>query len=441
MTLNKGVSIGLVFLGMSSSSALAQGQVYFIATDFLNARSSNTVSGNNVIGQFSLNDEVVVLDETDSSSELVKVRVIQSVSISRGTVAFASKKYLSENFVRNERNKYFVVQNIATEKTRVYERCFETPYCAHKLILETDMIVGRPEVGTKSDRYAYTTWLGHSKISEWIKFYQDGAEHYPPWYSEGQDVKSIPSPTTNGVSNILASRNWLTGENGESTVYGAFGWYAAKVIPADDKTGMNFQWMHGTIGWGVDGSAPIKLTRGFLMNLFSNPASAGCTRLENRAIAFLRHTLAVGTDIYRIYAMENIRRNGLERYRNQETFSWKYLLLADGAQKRNGLTADEESLFQNRVEVSRKNFIERGAYVVDQMPTIAPLNYEESATSGRSGDRYRIGSSSFRGYFLVDEGRLYDYQHPKVPSNPSPIRVSGFSGFKDSVPRFLEARK
>lgn len=425
----------------STESSFGLGQIYYITADFLNARSTNSINTNNVLGKLSLNDQVELIDLPQAASALVQVRVVRSAALATGAIAYVSRDYLGADFVRNQSNKYFVIQNVATEKTRVYERCFQSPDCPHKMVMETDMIVGRPESGTKHDPCAYTTWLGHAKISEWVKFYQDGAGHYPHWYKEGQSLQSIPKPITQGISKIASSRKWLTRHNGSSTVYGAFGWYAAKITPGDDVTGMNYQWLHGTIGWGSDGSAPVELTRGFLMNLFTNPASAGCTRLENRAIAYLRHLLPVGTDIYRVYAMESKRSLALYQ---QRTSLWDYALLTDGAQKSNGLTADAKSLIEQSIPIiAGKNLIERGQYEVDQYPTPVALDYTYSASSGKSGDRYRINTGSakkenrFKGYFLVDEGRLVNYQHPRNAKSPGPIRVSGLPDFKNSVPDFL----
>lgn len=263
---------------------------------------------------------------------IVRIVVAAFSTLNSAIVVKADVDYFSEKSVYFPESKYFVIQNIATEITRVYERCTTNPGCPHRLIMETEMVVGRPEEGTKENPHAFKTWLGHAKISEWKKFYQDGLAHYPHWYRAGQDPNDIPGPITNGSSRLVSAQKWITkNEAGEKTVYGAFGWYAAKLTPADSVDGMNYQWIHGTIGWGRDGAAAIDLTRGFLMNLFSNPGSAGCTRLENKAIAYLRHILPVGTDIYRVYAREAIREHAIPLPRYAEPYSkptyWMYILL------------------------------------------------------------------------------------------------------------------
>lgn len=444
-----------------SKSQIKVGQRYFISADTLNVRSSNSTSAANVVGKLSMNDEVEVYDLLNAATPLVQIKIIRSVSVDANAAAelFISKDYLSEKSVFTAGSKYFVIQNVATEKTRVYERCTESVNCAHRMVMETDMVVGKPEEGTKNDKNAFRTWLGHSKISEWVKFYQDNAGHYPHWYRQGQSLSSIPKNITGGMSKILNSRKWITKDrNGKSTVYGAFGWYAAKITPADDINGMNYQWMHGTIGWGSDGSAAIDLTRSFLMNLFSNPGSSGCTRLENRAIAYLRELLPVGTDIYRVYARESTREKEIGSGKSVRPLpsyahafnggkKWDYILLTNEAQRSNGLTADARTIIDRAIPViNGSNVIERGTYDVDQYPNATALDFSQSASSGKSGDRYEIdsardyqnGKTNFRGYFLVDEGRFIDYAHPSESLTKGKVKISGLAEFRTRVPEFLK---
>lgn len=449
-------------VGMEKTQ-LKVGQKYYVSADNLNLRSSNSTTANNIVGKLSLNDEVEIYDVLNAATPLVQIKIIRSASVKPDVAPelFVSKDYLSEKVLVTEASRYFVIQNVATEKTRVYERCTETPDCPHKLVMETEMVVGRPEEGTKEDRNAFKTWLGHARISEWVKFYQDGKAHYPHWYRAGQDLKTIPGPITKGVSKLLASRKWMVKDaHGNETIYGAFGWYAAKVTPADDIEGMNYQWMHGTIGWGRDGSESIELTRGFLMNLFSNPGSSGCTRLENKAIAYLRSILGVGTDIYRVYARESTREKEivkgffkkkvtpLPRYADkyEKPGRWDFILLTDGAQQSGGLTADAKTIIEKAIPViAGQNLIEQGSYDIDEYPNAVQLNYNKSASGGESGDRYRIDSgwerdaakTNFTGYFLVDEGRFVDYKHPDAQLTKGVIKVSGLADFRDSVPEFL----
>lgn len=431
-------------------SSLRVGQQYYISGDDLNLRSSNSTAPGNVVGKLALNDVVEVANLLDSATPLVQVKVIKSAVKTDGTPNyFVSKDYLSDKQVPiSNASKYFVIQNIASEKTRVYERCTTSPSCPHKMIFETDMVVGRPEEGTPTDPSAFTTWVGHSKISEWVKFYQDGKAHYPHWYRAGQDIKTIPKPISDSFSRLLGTRKWMVrGSDGEQTIYGAFGWYAAKVTPADDREGMNYQWMHGAIGWGKDGPLAIQATRTALLNMISNPGSSGCTRLENRAIAYLRSLLPVGTDIYRVYAREGSR--DMSRYAGLENYpaQWNYILTTNEAQKSGGLEADADSLIRKAIRIDATNLIERGTFDVDRYPTVTGLNYNELPSSGRSGDRYKIDSglkrdnwnTNFQGYYLVDEGRFVDYRHPSYQQSKGRVRTSGLTAFRTSVPEFLTA--
>ncbi|CAE79089.1 hypothetical protein AB1A81_05385 [Bdellovibrio bacteriovorus] len=455
-------SVNAAAVGLSKASLQVGGR-YFISADALNVRSSNSTTASNIVGKLSINDEVEIYDLLNEATPLVQIKIIKSATVKADVSAelFVSKDYLSAKQLQTAASKYFVIQNIATEKTRVYERCTETPSCPHKLVMETEMVVGRPEEGTKTDPHAFKTWLGHARISEWIKFYQDGQGHYPHWYKAGQDLKTIPGPITDGMSKLISSRKWMVDDaQGNSTIYGAFGWYAAKITPADEINGMNYQWLHGTMGWGKDGAAAIELTRGFFMNMFSNPGSAGCTRLENRAIAYLRSILTPGTDIYRVYARESTREaevitgifkkktTPLPRYAHnfEKPMVWNYILLTDGAQRSGGLSADAKNIIDKAIPViAGQNLIEQGTYDVDQYPNANELNYGRSAASGNSGDRYRIDSgwekdaakTNFTGYFLVDEGRFIDYKHPDRTRTKGVIRVSGLADFRDSVPEFL----
>jgi hypothetical protein len=361
-----------------------------------------------------------------------------------------------------EPSRYFVIQNLATEKTRVYERCTVTPDCPHRLVFKADNVVGRPEVGTPEDPEAFKTWVGHAQITGWMKFYQDYKKHYPHWYKAGQDLKTLPPPAPrdandNPQKSLLWGKKWKFDRDGEPIIYGAFGWYAAMLSPAKE---VNYQWMHGTMGWGMDGDVAIQLTRSYLLNLFSDPGSSGCTRLSNASIAYLRSLLPVGTDLYRVYARESARLpqcakftafgncaqlNVDPRYAKQtKRLAWDYILLTDGAQKMGGLAADVPTVLASHIPViPGVNLIEKGSVTFDQYPTPVQRNYTWIASSGKTGDRYEIDepygeqATNFRGYFLVDEGRFIDYAHPQDPSRRNNIRVGGLEDFKSTVPEGL----
>ncbi|WP_413568403.1 hypothetical protein ACLWBD_12580 [Bdellovibrio sp. HCB117] len=432
-----------------SKDQLVVGKRYYISADSLNVRSSNSTAPGNIVGKLYRNDIVEVYDVLNAATPLVQVKIVKSSSISNQGELYVSKDYLSEKEFVLPLSKYFVIQNVATEKTRVYERCTVTPDCPHTLVMETDMVVGRPEEGSEEDPNAYKTWVGHGKISEWVKFYQDGLGFYPRWYTKGQDISTIPKPITDSMSLYMGSQRWIVkNDQGKKSNYGAFGWYAAKLTPEGENGGVNYQWIHGTMGWGKDGSKPIEITRGKMINFFANPGSHGCTRVENRAVAYMRHLLPVGTDVYRVYAREATREGyPYRRYANQtSSYKWQYMLLTNGAGESNGLTSDAATIRAQGIRaILNVNLIEQGVYEVDRYPTVAPLDYSKSAASGKSGDRYEIddkvkNGSNFRGYFLIDEGRFANYAHPSYQATNGAVRTSGLADFRNSVPEFLNAR-
>ncbi len=452
----------------NNSGALAKSKIelnknYYVISDAVNVRTTYSLTVKNVIGKLGFNDVVQVIDVVDGTLPLVRIRIVKSTSlnISDDQTIYISKDFLNEKSAELKGSKYFVIQNVATEKTRVYERCTQSIDCAHKMVFETDMIVGRPEDAPKNFPTGYRTWLGHSKIKEWVKFYQDGGKNYPRWYTPGQDIRTIPEPI--GDSKLFGSKKWtMSKPAGGNTVYGAFGWYAAKLHPESTSDGVGSQWIHGTIGWGKDGTAPIEVARSGFINLFGNPGSKGCTRLENRAVAYLRELLPVGTDIYRVYAREATReieqaskggvfskaevKSPLARYSNEfaNSLVWNYMLLTNGAAESNGLTADAQVIQSKGISVvAGQNLIEQGTYKVDQYPTTIALNYSKSAYDG-GGDRYEIqdqfGSTPnvFKGYFVIDEGRFVDYAHPSPSQTGEKIRVSGLPEFRATVPDYLK---
>lgn len=64
----------------------------------------------------------------------------------------------------------FIVQNIATEKMRVYKRCVQASPCAHELLFEVDMIAGH-STNVQNDHNVFATKLGHFKIVKLTKFF------------------------------------------------------------------------------------------------------------------------------------------------------------------------------------------------------------------------------------------------------------------------------
>lgn len=406
----------------SSKFSLKVGSVLYVTTDKLNLRSKAVVASDTLVGYLTKNDQVEILDLLDNSSSLVKIKIVKS-SVADNSIAndlYVSAEYLSKQkaavVAEGSNSKYIIVQNVATERMRIYERCTSTPDCAHRLVMETEMVVGRTE-GPKEDRSQYITRLGRFKVTEWRKFYQDGAVHYPSWY----DPSSPALPAPGSSAKTWLSKKYVPNRDSGGELRGAFGWYAAMVGP-----NANQQWIHGTFGWGADGDMAIKATRGFLANIFGNPRSAGCTRLENRAVALTRHLAAPGTEVLRVYARESYRDSSRASYESQkQNRPWEFILTKEDVRKSGGASSDKQSVLARGV--SENMILERGTYMVDQFPTAVDLTPNASAgvrRKGQSGNAYGIDDGSFRGTFLVDEGRFVNYSHPAgLPVGGMPERA------------------
>lgn len=396
-----------LFLGTASAANAQEvlntnvtiGAELFVTTQKLNIRATPSKTGD-LKGTLNLNDKVKVLNaQTGKIFALIQVQKSNSAS---GT-GYVSSEYLSPEAVVVENagkpSRYFMVQNLATERARVYERCTAYSGCPHRMIMETEFVAGRTE-GPKDNKQKFMTRLGRYKITEWVKFYEDNQQHYPSWYD----------PTYPALPKV-GSDGWVTNAdkyvpNPEVNVYrGAFGWWAAMVSPNADS-----QWVHGTFGWGADKDAMIKRTRGFLVNLISDPRSSGCTRLENRAVAYLRSKLPVGTEVYRVYAMEAYYDSTLANYQSQkdgEIFNW--ILTKENVRQSNAPSSEASAVMSRNVP--QEQILESGDYQVDQLPTAYGFQ-KRPKRSGMSGNSYGIDKKDFKGYFLVDEGKFAGYEEP-----------------------------
>ena len=394
----------------------------YVSAGRLNLRSQPSLSADSVIGVLEQNDKVQILDLLDGSTALVKIKILESQdrSLNTGADYYVSADYLSANPVAisaasdNTPSKYFVVQNIATEKMRIYERCTATPDCPHRLVMETDIVAGRPE-GDKAtkDQTAFVTWLGRYKIADWVKFYQDVGERYPSWYDP--TYPDLPKPGAS-PSSWLSKKYLPNKETGE--MRGAFGWYAAMVGPNS-----NSQWIHGTIGWGSDGDKFINYTRNLFVNLVADPRSHGCTRLENRAVAYARHLLPIGTELLRVYAVEAYRDESRSAYASQaQPLPWNFILTKENVRGSNGVDSDAQMTMARNID--SRLILEQGSYQVDQYPNGVPFKDGAgwiSRIKGKSGNTYNIEDNEFSGVFLIDEGRFIGYHHP------ASLPVGGFT--------------
>lgn len=425
-------------------SSMKIGMTAVVGVDTTNVRSAAKNEAQNILGKMRRGDLVEVVGfQRGSGMTFAEVKVIQSSNFSapEETKLYIAQQNLSVDVGSSTAaNKYFIIQNIATEKTRVYERCTTTPDCAHTLVMETDMAVGRPE-GGKENPTQFMTAVGLYSLESWVKFYEDYDKDYPSWY----DPTYPELPERKGNSKTGETKNigkvftgpWLKKDllpQGKGTYRGAFGWYAATVSPHDEG-----QWIHGTFGYGADGDHFINRTRSGWANMWANPRSAGCTRLENRAVAYLRHLVPVGTQIIRVYAREGARDLSFPNY-NQRPASmpWQFALTKEDVRQNGGSSADKASVLARNVPDA--HIIEYGTYPVDMKPTVMPLKLdanEGDAQKGRSGNIYLIPNSAFKGVLLVDEGRLVGYEHPTHPH----VKVQGRKapGVRTNIPNYAKA--
>lgn len=341
-------------------------------------------------------DKVEVVDPTPQGPDkVVKVKVTRTVrpDLSSEPV-YVPPQFLTQEPLAPEKNelsadRYFVVQNIASEKLRVYERC-ETPGCSHKLVLETDMVVGQNKAGRRSI-------LGSFRITKWFKFYEDKQGEYPSWYSPAYPA----IPTVGAPLKDWASKSRLPDHG---SVRGAYGWYTAHLAPNSEE-----QWMHGTWGWGADQDRFVQLIRTSPFDKNDRLSSHGCTRVENQAIALMREILVPGTKVIKIYAREAYGAPIAEQPEGKLSGQWDWILTSEGVNSekapRSGRTTVEGR------GVAKDKILESGRYQFSVKPEAKSLS--KDANPHENGNAYGISPSSMHGYFLVDEGRVINYRHPR----------------------------
>jgi hypothetical protein len=332
------------------------------------------------------NEPVIVLDPTPVGKD-GSVKVI-TVDDKEG---YVPPQYLETKPVElKPEDKFFMIQNIATEKVRVYRNCATKDAdgtCHHQMILETDMTAGE-DTPDKTRR----SILGSYTIEKWIKFYEDGEKAFPSWY----DPK-YPMPPKAGadITDWMTNKKYLP--NGKGSMRGSFGWYTAYVGPDASE-----QWTHGTFGWGADGGKFIDASKDTKMDL----RSRGCTRVENQAIAFMREYMPIRSKIFKVYAKEAVKDETLARYQKAGQ-KWSWILTKDGVRSTTATSGAKQNASKEEDEI-----LEKGSYSLDQKPKVA------------KGNVYKIKAESFKGVFNIDEGRLVGYEHPKE------IRVQGQKPYK-----------
>ncbi len=341
-----------------------------------------------------------------------------------------AERQVAEEPSNEAARKYFIVQNVATEKTRVYLKCEEDsnhnclPGTKNTMVFETEMVVGGKDMRTN---------VGVQNIEYWTKF-KDTPGVYPSWYDP--TYPPVPNPGK-GFKRWFDADVMPDGKksasNGGKKMRGAFGWYTTKMTPSDSG-----QWMHGTVGWGSDEDKFINFAHGgglagTIANIFADMRSHGCTRHENRAIAYLQSFLPAGTALIKIYAKEELKDASLARYESlPATKTWNYILTKEDVREINPKSSTAEEV-QTR-GVSEDMILERGSYTVNMRPQVQNIT-GKGAKSGRSGDSYKLfRNEGPYGAFYVDEGTITpDYRHP------AGVKYEGISDFSATlVPNYMK---
>jgi hypothetical protein len=375
---------------------LREGDPGFVSTDHLPARTSPQQPPEEAPAHLERNDEIRIVttptDGEDGSVEAVVVSTEQPDLV--GKHVFVAKKYIADKAVvpsneENARDKYFMIQNIATERVRVYLNCASkdsSGACVHKMVFETEMTAGE-----NTPDQSRRTILGSYYIEKWHKFYEDHAHYFPSYYAPGYpklpdagaELKDWMSPT------LLPPKGGV--------MRGSFGWYTAYIGP----NAMD-QWTHGTFGKGDDGEKFIRAVKDPSNDLVMDVRSQGCTRVENQAIALMREILPVGTRVVKIYARECYADKELSRYKASTPAKWNWVLT-----KKLGQDAPKSSAALAK-GVGHDEIIDQGTYILDQIPTAIAFNSSDL----ENGNIYGVKESAMKGVFLVDEGRLAGYEHP-----------------------------
>lgn len=401
----------MVSYTIGDRSELVVGEEYWVSTG-VRIRSSDEVARNS-LGIVNRNDRVRVINVGPFNGDYVQVEVTQTRSnIVESDRYFMSFKYLEKEKVdyKEFKGDLFVIQNIATERLRVYKRVCADNSCPHKMILETELAVGEDKDNT------VRTFPGSFRITKWFKFYQDAAKHYPRWFMKVKNEDGFLEdfmPPAAGKSFRQWMRKKYMPENDEGKRYGdirgAFGWFTAHVGPNS-----NSQWTHGTVGWGSDKKKYIHYTKKKWANILVNPRSSGCSRTDNESIAYLREILPVGTPIIKIYAKEALLDPTLKGY-SPINSAWDYNLTTVPNQKAGAGTVLAEGITEGNKS------LETGTYELDEYPSVIEYQAGEDlgrneAATGNSGNVYRVESEKMRGIYYIDAGFVSGYTMPNHES-------------------------
>ncbi len=382
------------------AAPMRRGDQGFVSTDHLPARTSVKQAPEQAAAHLERNDKIQIVDpapEGDEGSVEAVVVDTQQPDLKGKTVILA-KQYIAHEPVvpsndDNDRDKYFMIQNIATERVRVYRNCVSKDAagaCVHKMVFETEMTAGE-----NTPDQTRRTILGSYRIQRWFKFYEDHAHYFPSFYSPA--YPPLPKLGSHADLKDWMSPKLLPPEKG-GVMRGSFGWYTAYLTPDASN-----QWTHGTFGWAEDGEKFIRAVKDPANDQIQDAKSQGCTRVENQAIALMREILPAGTRVIKIYAREDYADKSRARYVTSSPAKWNWVLT-----KKIAADAPKSSV-KNAADAGRDEILDRGTYVLNQMPTAVAFD-----AAGDVGNLYKVSAPSMKGVFLIDEGRLVGYQHPST---------------------------
>jgi hypothetical protein len=436
----------------SQTTIYNENQIYYINSNSVKVRSTPEDAGK-VLGILSLNDNVKIINsQTIYDQKYIEIKILLTYDpVKTSEKYFIAIESLSPIFIdyKEFKDKYFVVVNVATETLRIYERVCPDNSCPHRMILESEIVVGEDIDHPKEEKGKGRSILGSYRITGWSKFYQDPEGHYPSWYRDG--YPATPDPDASWKQWFSKSVMPIDSEGKHHGVMrGAFGWYTAFVAP--EPFG---QWLHGTLGWGSDHDYYIKRVKKFFINIISDPRSSGCTRNNNEAIAFMRKFLNVGAPVIKIYAKEELLHPDLNSY--PERFkSWNYVLTKnkshaidreDVLKQLNITSSDLDNFWEvkkGRGEIlldpqsPLNQIIEVGTYNMDIHPDTIDFPAGEKSGKfnrklGRNGNVYGVKEQNMHGVFYVDAGMLKEYAHPE--------QILEISGFTDEMtPPWMDVR-
>ena len=231
---------------------------YFVTLNGLRVRSTPEDSGK-TMGLLSLNEKVRIVNPELINGKYVQIEIVKTVNkMAPSEKYYVVREYLSEKIMdyKEFTGKYFSILNVATETIRVYERQCLDNSCPHKMIMESEVVVGEDRDHPAAEKGKGRSVLGSYRLTGWAKFYQDAEGHYPAWYRDG--YPDVPKIGDNSWKDWFSKQYMPVDAQGKihGSMRGAFGWYAGFVAP--NPYG---QWTHGTVGWGEDKDVYIKKTK------------------------------------------------------------------------------------------------------------------------------------------------------------------------------------